>query len=205
MIPVFPVNMIIFPNSIHPIHVFEERYKKLIKRCLDKNESFVIAPVINEITSKVACEVSIFSIMKTYPNGNMDIALKGTRRVFLENFNDHPDGYKEAKISAYSDYSVKKDLTELREEVLLFFGKVMALAQIKLSENYWNALEKTDLKSFKIAEKAGMTLEQQHDLLFLRSEYERLEYLEDYLKTAEEAIKENLFINRLALNDGFWD
>ena len=34
-LPLFPLNIVLFPNAVLPIHVFEERYKLMVQRCLD--------------------------------------------------------------------------------------------------------------------------------------------------------------------------
>ncbi|MBI1884783.1 MAG: LON peptidase substrate-binding domain-containing protein [Chloroflexi bacterium] len=42
-LPLFPLNTVLFPGAAIPLHVFEERYKLLTKRCLENNEPFGVA------------------------------------------------------------------------------------------------------------------------------------------------------------------
>ena len=40
-IPLFPLpNLVLFPHVAVPLHIFEERYKLMINRCIDQSEVF---------------------------------------------------------------------------------------------------------------------------------------------------------------------
>lgn len=39
-LPLFPLTVVLFPNAVIPLHVFEERYKLMIQRCLDGDSQF---------------------------------------------------------------------------------------------------------------------------------------------------------------------
>ena len=39
-LPLFPLNVVLFPNAVIPLHVFEERYKLMVQRCLDSDSRF---------------------------------------------------------------------------------------------------------------------------------------------------------------------
>lgn len=39
-IPLFPLNVVLFPGMMLPLHIFEERYKIMIKRCLETDQLF---------------------------------------------------------------------------------------------------------------------------------------------------------------------
>ena len=39
-LPLFPLNVVLFPNAVLPLHVFEERYKVMVQRCLDGDSLF---------------------------------------------------------------------------------------------------------------------------------------------------------------------
>jgi Lon protease-like protein len=41
-IPLFPLNLVLFPGQVLPLHIFEERYKEMLKRCLRENLPFGI-------------------------------------------------------------------------------------------------------------------------------------------------------------------
>jgi Lon protease-like protein len=39
-LPLFPLNTVLFPGMVLPLHIFEDRYKLMIRRCLDEDRPF---------------------------------------------------------------------------------------------------------------------------------------------------------------------
>lgn len=39
-LPLFPLNTVLFPGALLPLHIFEERYKQMIARCIDEQRPF---------------------------------------------------------------------------------------------------------------------------------------------------------------------
>jgi len=39
-LPLFPLNTVLFPGMVLPLHIFEERYKQMISRCMEENCPF---------------------------------------------------------------------------------------------------------------------------------------------------------------------
>jgi Lon protease-like protein len=39
-LPLFPLNTVLFPGMVLPLHIFEERYKQMIGRCMEENCPF---------------------------------------------------------------------------------------------------------------------------------------------------------------------
>ena len=65
-IPIFPLNLVVFPGSKYPLHIFEERYKRLLNKCLNSNTGFGIVSLIDKIISDVGVYVIISEVIKTY-------------------------------------------------------------------------------------------------------------------------------------------
>src|SRR5258708_5573285 len=42
-LPIFPLNTVLFPNALLPLHIFEPRYKQMISDCLEKKSLFGVA------------------------------------------------------------------------------------------------------------------------------------------------------------------
>ncbi|HEX8998168.1 MAG TPA: LON peptidase substrate-binding domain-containing protein [Ktedonobacterales bacterium] len=47
-IPLFPLNLVLFPGMVQPLHIFEPRYREMTRRCLDTDGSFGIALTLPE-------------------------------------------------------------------------------------------------------------------------------------------------------------
>ncbi|HQJ46975.1 MAG TPA: LON peptidase substrate-binding domain-containing protein, partial [Ignavibacteriaceae bacterium] len=72
-IPIFPLNLVVFPGSKYPLHIFEERYKILIQKCLQENTGFGIVAAFDKKISDMGVYVLIDSVLKYYDNGESDI------------------------------------------------------------------------------------------------------------------------------------
>jgi len=63
-IPLFPLNLILLPFESLPLHIFEERYKKMVKNSIENNTPFGI--ILNEDNGLYSrgCKVKITKIYK---------------------------------------------------------------------------------------------------------------------------------------------
>ena len=82
-IPIFPLGIVVYPGEKLHLHIFEPRYKQLIKECKELNKPFGIPAVINNRLQEIGTLVEIVDIVQVYENGEMDIRTPG--RVLLLN------------------------------------------------------------------------------------------------------------------------
>jgi len=76
-IPIFPLNLVAYPGEQINLHVFEPRYKQLINECNIESKRFGI-PVVNKSTMlEYGTEMELIKIQKVYPDGEMDIKIRG--------------------------------------------------------------------------------------------------------------------------------
>jgi Lon protease-like protein len=75
-LPAFPLKTILLPGEATKLHIFEERYKELVKDCLDNNASFAIPFYENGKMSDFGCEVKIKNVIKDYADGKKDILIE---------------------------------------------------------------------------------------------------------------------------------
>lgn len=201
-IPIFPLNLVVFPDSKYPLHIFEERYKILIQKCLQENSGFGIVASIDKKISDVGVYVKVTEILKTYINGELDIVVTGIERFLINSTSLHPDGYYLANVEKYNDDHSTVD-PKLNDTLQNEFEEIVELANYKLEEAFWNNLNSAQLKSFKIAEKSGLSYEQQQELLILKNENERLLYLINYFLTIKDKVSSAESVKRIIMNDGY--
>ncbi len=77
------------------------------------------------------------------------------------------------------------------------------MANYKLEASFWNNLETATLKSYKIAEKSGLSYEQQQELLILKNENERLNFLISYFTSIKDKVNGAENLKKIIMNDGF--
>jgi len=201
-IPIFPLNLVVFPDSKYPLHIFEERYKILLQKCLQENSGFGIVASIDKRISDVGVYVKVTEILKTYLNGELDIVVQGVERFLINSTSLHPDGYHVSNVEKYDDENIIVD-PRLTKELQTEFEEIVELANYKLEDAFWNNLKTTQLKSYKIAEKSGLTYEQQQELLILKNENERLNYLINYFLTIKDKVDRADTVKRIIMNDGY--
>ncbi len=201
-IPIFPLNLVVFPDSKYPLHIFEERYKILLQKCLTDNSGFGIVASIDKRISDVGVYVKVTQILKTYLNGELDIVVQGVERFLINSTSLHPDGYYVANVEKYDDENIMID-PRLNDELKSEFEEIVELANYKLEDAFWNNLNSAKLKSYKIAEKSGLTYEQQQELLVLKNENERLSYLINYFILIKDKVDRADTIKKIIMNDGF--
>ena len=202
IIPLFPLKIVVYPNSSVPLHIFEERYKTMINLCLKNDSGFGIVSLIRNKISSVGCYVKITKIIKKYPGGESDIIVTGIQRFSIKNKVKKKIGYLEAEISEIKDEKASVDV-KLLYSVENKFNELVTKTQFKLEDNFWQNLEKTDIKSFKIAEKSGLNLNQQQKLLEIQNENQRLILLIDHFNKLNKSLTENMKLRSIILGDGY--
>ena len=202
-IPIFPLALVIFPNSRYPLHIFEERYKILINNCLANNSGFGIVSKIGETISEVGVYVEVTNVTKLYESGELDIVVKGIWRFKRLELVMHPDGYYLSDVNNLSDSDIEDVNYNLFFALKQRVQEMLRLANFSVNQGFWDALEKTNLKSFKIAEKSGLSILQQQELLTISSENKRLSYLLEHFEKLEEKLEENRMMREIIIGDGF--
>ena len=202
IIPIFPLKLVVFPNSKYPLHIFEQRYKIMVNKCLLSESGFGVVSSIGKNISDVGVMVRIADVLRKYENGELDIIVQGISRFLINDTKMHPDGYFISEVEQYDDNKTEINFS-LVEELKTEFKEIIDLANYKLEDNFWNQLSKSDLKSFKIAEKSGLNYEQQQELLILRDENARLNYLINYFVSIRNRLGSMEAIRKIIINDGY--
>lgn len=75
-IPLFPLHLFLLPGERSELHIFEERYKELVRHCVSEDEVFGIACNARENWKNFGSLVRISSILKHYEQGEMDVEIE---------------------------------------------------------------------------------------------------------------------------------
>jgi Lon protease-like protein len=90
--PLFPLGIVALPSESVPLHIFEDRYRKLIEHCLQSDgEEFGILWLSDEELKRVGCACEIEQVLERMEDGRMNIVVRGTRPFeLLERQDDLP-------------------------------------------------------------------------------------------------------------------
>ncbi|MEC5148064.1 LON peptidase substrate-binding domain-containing protein [Chitinophaga sp. 212800010-3] len=176
-ISIFPLGIVVYPGEQLNLHIFEPRYKQLVTSCLAEQKPFGIPVVINKKIMEYGTLVQIKKVEKIYENGEMDIVTMG-ESVFriLERVDDIPDKMYTGAIVNYPDNNETVS-AKLLQEVLHGVRELHAILQIH--KNFRK--DDNQLQSYDLAHHAGLSLDEEYDLLHLFYEAQRLEYLKRHL------------------------
>lgn len=177
-IPIFPLNIIVYPGEQLNLHIFEPRYKQLIKECIDAKKPFGIPVVLDKKIQEYGAVIEIAELVKVYPDGEMDIKAKGTG-IFriLEIIKQIPDKLYSGAIVNFPDNITVPDDSKLGNLIMSEVKRLYALLNVE--EKLPSADE--GILSYKIAHFIGLSLQQELELLQLLTETQRLEYIRKHL------------------------
>ncbi len=177
-VPVFPLGIVVYPGESLNLHIFEPRYKQLINECQAEGKPFGIPTIIDNKLNEMGTLVRITEMVNVYDNGEMDIKTQGLR-VFrvLEMIKSVPDKLYSGAIVNYPENQEGPGKPELMEKV------VNALRELHRLLNITKDFHRPDgeLVSYDLAHHAGMSLEEEYELLGLMREEQRQEYLKRHL------------------------
>jgi len=181
-IPLFPLDLVLFPYMILPLHIFEERYKEMISRCVRESLPFgiVLATGVDEATgnvttSTVGCTARIARVERL-PDGRMNIEVVGEERFrILDTHEQLP--YRVGLTEVYDDEPVVPDAAlPLADDVqrLLRDYLTRSLAQMGQSAGDFDLPEEPEHLSFTAAYVLPIGNEEKQALLSDRDAASRL-------------------------------
>ncbi|PWT77241.1 MAG: peptidase S16 [Bacteroidetes bacterium] len=200
-IPIFPLSIVVYPGENLNLHIFEPRYKQLVNECFTENKGFGIPTVINNKLNELGTLVRIMEIVQIHDNGEMDIVTKGIS-VFriLEVIKSVPDKLYSGAIVNYPQNSEDAGKRELMQKVVNAIRELHRLLHI--SKDFKKP--DTELLVYDIAHHAGLSLQEEYELLGLLREEQRQEYLKRHLSKVLPVIAEmEILKERVKLNGHF--
>tara|TARA_B100001559_G_C16378216_1_gene565285 strand:+ start:199 stop:855 length:657 start_codon:yes stop_codon:yes gene_type:complete len=138
-IPIFPLNLVVFPGSKINLHIFEPRYREMMKYCVQNNTGFGICLIKNgeEVGDSDSTPFEIgtyveFSEIYELPDGRYDIKVEGIHIFQIVNL-IYGDLYLKAKISIFKDPEpqVEFSLNEKRQVMKYLTDYINSIAGLR--------------------------------------------------------------------------
>ena len=82
--PLFPLGLVALPSELVPLHIFEERYKAMIARCLEEESEFGIVWMADDGLRPIGCACEIAEVLEQLPDGRINLIARGTRPFRIE-------------------------------------------------------------------------------------------------------------------------
>ena len=178
LIPIFPLELVVFPGEELNLHIFEPRYKQLINDCAETKMPFGIPTVLNKTIGDWGTTVQLTEIAAIESDGQMDIRTRGLK-VFrvLRLIKLYPGKlYSGAEVEYQPETETSTDRS-LASGLLADIRKLHGL--LKVEKTF--PKPEDELTSYDLAHHAGLNLKQEFELLALTDERARQEYLRYHL------------------------
>jgi Lon protease-like protein len=98
-LPLFPLHTVLCPGIALPLHIFEERYRRLIGQCLDREEPFGVVLIRKGREVGPVPEVArvgttaVIRQAARYPDGRLDIVTVGETRFRIDSIDPGREPY----------------------------------------------------------------------------------------------------------------
>ena len=185
LLPVFPLQVVLFPRTEIPLHIFEERYKEMIGECIEARSEFGIVLVIEQGVASTGCTAVVAQVFRKFDDGRMDILASGRRRFEMLRL-DQERSYLRSEVQFFDDETDAPASDLLRHQALTLY---LQLAE-RLSEKPPPPETDDPQLSFQIASRLPVELRFRQGLLQIRSETDRLRRLISHLeRMAAQAVR----------------
>ncbi len=178
LLPVFPLNTVLLPGEILPLHIFEERYKQMIGECLEAQarqsvqQEFGIVLAEGGEMQSVGCSARISKVVRNYPDGRLDILAEGRRRFEILYTNEEAS-YLRCGVNFFSDDGPEAPGEPEAAHALELFRQVSS-QQTRTSEELPEFTPPYRYLSFRLAAALALDPGFKQELLSLRQEAARL-------------------------------
>lgn len=175
LLPLFPLQLVLFPRTPLPLHIFEDRYKEMIGEVLRSKSEFGVVQAGEKGIVNTGCSATIERILKTYPDGRLDVLTLGRRRFEIILLNDERT-FLRGDVQFFDDEDTGQAPRDLRVRALESFSILRDLEEVHV---FGNPEVDDPQLSFQIAQLVP-DLDFRQTLLATRSETERIRRLVEF-------------------------
>ncbi len=181
-LPIFELPLVLLPGEQMPLHIFEERYKRMIGGCLDSGEPFGIVLRDAEGARAIGCTAFVTEVLERFQDGRMNVVVTGGEpfRV-LDRFDDPESPVAEIEIDPPTELDPDPAAADAAQAAFL------DLAQRASGERPSEA-DVADESAFGLAARIELPVEFKQRLLGSRDEAERMRLLATALKRLQQAL-----------------
>ena len=202
-IPLFPLGVVLLPETFLPLHIFEERYKEMIGECMAENKEFGVVYFSGDGIHNVGCAAQIVKLLKQYDNGEMDIITVGSNRFFIKEL-DETRAFFQAKVVLFDDDPEEEteELKELASSGIKLLKELRSITGVETDPASFE--EEPDIKkvSFLISGCEGFTPNEKQSFLDMTSTKKRLTNAVSALKKVIQRARLNLEIKKIINGNG---
>jgi Lon protease-like protein len=185
--PLFPLGLVALPTELVPLHIFEERYKTMIGRCLDEGSEFGIVWMAEDGLRPIGCACEIAEVVERMEDGRINLIARGTRAFRIEARQEELP-YPAGTVEFLSDRAEEMD-----PEAASAAHEAYAELVNEATDREPDMEEIAAMSAYQMAATVEFGLDAKQGLLDLRSESARLRLVARLFRAA---LKRLDFVNR---------
>jgi Lon protease-like protein len=197
-LPIFELPVVLLPGELLPLHIFEERYKRMIGRSLDSGEPFGIVFRDDPGGARnVGCTARVADVLERFEDGRLNIVVTGESPFRVLDRADAPEfPVGEIELIDAADEPDPDDEEAARGARAAFAELLDQVSEEGPSE------EIVEQGAYELAGRIELPADTKQRLLELRSEDERMRLLERALRTVADAVRRSQQIAEAAKGNG---
>ena len=211
-LPLFPLPLVLLPNELLPLHIFEPRYRQMLQDVELERKLFGVSyfDAQNQILTKpetgtVGCVAEVRE-SQALPDGRSNILTIGLIRYRLIDYIETREPYLIGNVDFFEDYEEDAEtLNPLADEVYALFRRIAKAAhKLSGSRGKFPDIPQTEPQALSFLVTAAFNLEAdlKYKLLEMRSTVKRLERLYEILTKAVVKMEESAEIHKIAGTNG---
>ena len=183
-LPIFELPLVLLPGERVPLHIFEDRYKRMIADCLESGDPFGVVLRDTEGARSIGCTAFVTEVLERFDDGRLNIVVTGGEpfRV-LDRFDDPERPAAEVKVESESDPEPSSDAAELARSAFLDLAE-------RASGERPAAEDVAGEGAYDLAARIELPVEFKQRLLQTRDEDERMEMLAAALGQLRDALEQ---------------
>ena len=176
--PLFPLQLVALPTELVPLHIFEERYKAMVARCLEEPTEFGIVWVADDGLREIGCACEVAEVLERFDDGRVNLVARGTRAFRIEGRHDRLP-YPAGTVDFLEDRDEPVD-PEVLAEAQSVYGDLVRQA----TDREPDPLELAAMGAYDMAATVEFGLDAKQGLLDLRSENARMRLVTRLMRAA---------------------
>jgi Lon protease-like protein len=182
--PIFELPIVLLPGERIPLHIFEERYKRMVGRSIEEGEPFGIVLRDDEGARSIGCTAQIDDVLERFDDGRMNIVVSGGEPFRVLDRFEAPD-YPAGEVELMTDEALPAIDEDSAAKAREAFAELAERATGERPEPE----ELEGASAYAIAARIELPPETKQTLLELRDEDERMELLANALGAVEKALE----------------
>lgn len=213
IIPIFPLPLVQFPGALTPLHIFEPRYRKLLKDALDADRKFGIiyqeeaeSEMIKPSLGSIGCTIEV-AVVQELPDGRSNILCVGGQRYRVQSYLEG-EPYLQASVEFFDDETLFDDLAWEVGQVKSLFERTIVAGRKMKEEREGPAQELPDLPdeaqalSFIVSAYLEIEASEKQELLAMTDTGARLRKVHSILLKLVEDYERRALVKGLSRRNG---